>query len=370
MERFERLREHGFTVVVPQSDWRYLYPPEKGHDKIIVQAISQVNALPSIEDSRRAGYDFELADEIMESLNEIFPHPACLIEIKYQFRVEPPDSVLLTALNALRGDGYIDGVRNERAVSLNPMERITLTKEGRRHLEEMKRGSFGSSHGNDTQGEASQFILAQMLAEFRERKLTSADLRSGYEGLSPAELKSRSIAEGISEVDFDLAMRSLERLRLLMTGPIEMPKPDPFGSVLILIPFSRNEYSYLSEEGYKEATRRPLRVNASSARTQIHISGGTFHNSPIAMGGTVKQSVTSAPASMQELLSVFRCEAVKLIDNEARREEILSRLGELEAASDKPTMIDRYNNLVATIGNHITVLGFLLPPLWEMIVKH
>jgi len=51
------------------------------------------------------------------------------------------------------------------------------------------------------------------------------------------------------------------------------------------------------------------------------------------------------------------------------RDDILARLNELEAAHDKPTILDRYNKLVAPVIDHITVLGFLLPPLLQHLLN-
>lgn len=47
----------------------------------------------------------------MESLSEIYPDAIALIELKCQFSEEPSEEVLFAVLNALRGDGYIDGAR-------------------------------------------------------------------------------------------------------------------------------------------------------------------------------------------------------------------------------------------------------------------
>src|ERR1700752_57316 len=104
-----------------------------------------------------------------------------------------------------------------------------------------------------------------------------------------------------------------------------------------------------------------------SHRPHFHISGSTFNNSPIGVGDGFAQTIMSQTSSVSEAVSAFRSEVKKVIDDEAKQREILSRLDELEAAADRPTMIERYNNLVATIGNHITVFGLLLPPLLDKL---
>jgi hypothetical protein len=159
----------------------------------------------------------------------------------------------------------------------------------------------------------------------------------------------------------------LVRSKLVKTGPQEIPKPDPFSDVLWLIPFSKNEYSYLSEGGYKEATRQPSKPEKPPVH--IHISESTFHSSPIGVGDGFAQTVVSPSSTVSEAISAFRGEVLKLISDESTRRAILSRLDELEAAADKPTLLQRYTNLVATIGNHVTVFGPLLTPLLEKLMR-
>jgi hypothetical protein len=67
--------------------------------------------------------------------------------------------------------------------------------------------------------EPSQFILKQLLKEFKERRLTASDLHKGYEGLSIEKLKTSAIDSGISEVDFELTLNDMEKHRFIKTGP-------------------------------------------------------------------------------------------------------------------------------------------------------
>lgn len=256
MERFEKLREHGFTSMLAPSNWCYKYPPHTWHDELIVEAVSKVEKFPRGEPpSRLAGYDHELAQAVMEAVNDVFPHSLALIDLKYQFHTEPSDVVLSNVLNALRGDRYIDGANDSHGKpELNPLEQVTLTTEGRRHLDKkMKKRSRPQRpySGN----EATEFILQQLLSEFRERQLTTTDLRQSYKGLSPSELKNRSLAAGISEVDFDLAMSELDKHGLVKTGPMAMRDNPPGSLVTVIGLYSKGEYSYITENGYKEASK-------------------------------------------------------------------------------------------------------------------
>jgi hypothetical protein len=68
--------------------------------------------------------------------------------------------------------------------------------------------------------DAGRLILSHLLSEFRERKLTTSDLQHSYKGLPPSELKDLCIANGVCEVDYDLAMKELMGEGLVKTGPM------------------------------------------------------------------------------------------------------------------------------------------------------
>jgi len=136
-------------------------------------------------------------------------------------------------------------------------------------------------------------ILSTLLAEFREKGFGTAELRDSYKGLAPTELRSICCSDGtISTVDFDLAMSDLDECELVKTGPMTMYENEPGSSVTVLAFFSKNEFSYLTEEGYKAATR----IGASSPpripTPRVHISGGTFNQSPIGVGAHVSQTMS------------------------------------------------------------------------------
>lgn len=357
------LGRHGFVVVEASSDWRYGYG---WRDKTIQCAMELVHELSNRELTapKSTGYDAELAQIILEKLNDSFPHGMKLIQLRYEMQNEPNDSALGNALAALSGDGHIDQRYSAPHIQLQPLQEIKLTKEGRRYIADMK--SRGVKSTNYIMNDASQFILAQLLKEFRERKLKTGDLMHGYEGIAPAALRDRALAEGISEVDFDLAMNDLTHHHLVNTGPLEFPQNDPSSSIVWLIPFSKNEYSYLSKEGYEEASRLSRSPTTPTREARVHISG-TFNNSPIGVGDGFRQTIVSQTTSIAEDFSALH-EMVKRIVDDDQQREILSRIQELEAATDRPTMLQRYNNLVAAIGNHITVLSPLLIPLMEKLM--
>jgi hypothetical protein len=253
---FETLRDYGFTVVEAPDDWRYDYQ-KSWQETVIRQAIEQASAFQSHYQRRdmTGGYDKQLAEEVLEVMNKTYPQLTNLLQLKHQLGKEPSDEALSTVLSALKGDGFIDGATQHAPAKLNPLVRITLTKEGRKHLEdEMKKKITKTKQGFGI-SDASKFILTQLLSEFRQQKLSIDDLRNTYKGLSPKELKERCVAEGIGEVDFDLAMSDLENHDLVNTGPQVLYDNPPNSSVTIIGFYSKKEYSYLTVDGYKEATK-------------------------------------------------------------------------------------------------------------------
>jgi hypothetical protein len=279
MGSFQRLEEHGFTVLVLPNNWSFRYPPQHLHDELIVAALERLRNLPvEKQRGRPSGYDHELAGAVMDALNEVFPHSLALIELKYEFFEEPSDEILSTVLNALRGDGHIDGARVLHGKpKLNPLERITLTTEGRGHLEDEMNKRSKTQHDFSID-ETSSFILKQLLSEFRDRGLNMTDLHEGYEGLTVIKLKEAARARGITDVDFDLALQDLESSKLIKSGPMDVASGSSRRGVLIVpLIYSKREYLCLTSNGYKRAAK--LSAEVERVKAEHPESGGRpiFH---------------------------------------------------------------------------------------------
>jgi hypothetical protein len=63
----------------------------------------------------------------------------------------------------------------------------------------------------------------------------------------------------------------------------------PGSQVVVIAIFSKREFVYLTEKGYKAAQKSNAKQRSPAAR--VHISGGNFHQSPIGIGSTVNQAV-------------------------------------------------------------------------------
>lgn len=142
-----------------------------------------------------------------------------------------------------------------------------------------------------TVDDLAKHILADVVADFRAKNLGSDALSDGYVGASIVALEMKYCTSGShSKVDFDLALKQLEESKFGDTGPMVPYENTPGSQVVVIAIFSKREFVYLTEKGYKAAQKSTTR--SRSPAPNVHISGGTFHHSPIGIGGMVNQAVT------------------------------------------------------------------------------
>ncbi|MFP9496998.1 hypothetical protein [Pectobacterium brasiliense] len=173
--------------------------------------------------------------------------------------------------------------------------------------------------------EAAKQILGTLLADFTDRELTAEHLKRRYEGPQIVAVATAVCnIDDITQVDFDVAFSELEKGKLIRTGPIESYKNRPGSGVIMLGGYSKREYVFLTEEGYKAARRtpnRPQRVNR--VVNHVHISGGQFSNLQLAAGERIQQtmSVTTGTDSevVAQLISILESQGLQ-IGNEQRVE--------------------------------------------------
>jgi hypothetical protein len=133
-------------------------------------------------------------------------------------------------------------------------------------------------------------VLADVAADFRAKNLGSQALSDGYVGPPIGALEVKYCTDGsYSKVDFDLALKELEESKFVDTGPMVPYENTPGSQVVIIAIFSKREFVYLTEKGYKAAQKSTAKPK--SPATNVHISGGHFHHSPIGIGDTVNQAV-------------------------------------------------------------------------------
>jgi ribosomal protein S15P/S13E len=127
-------------------------------------------------------------------------------------------------------------------------------------------------------------ILRELLSDFEENNRDANDLRQSYQGPAFNQLKRVCTESGISNVDFELAIDDLHRNSLIKTGPPEIADSASFGGVLILPGiYSKREYAYLKEDGYREAKKLALSSQSgdelpksSAKRTGVTIHGDQY----------------------------------------------------------------------------------------------
>lgn len=180
-------------------------------------------------------------------------------------------------------------------------------------------------------------ILADVGADFKSRGLGSMELQAEYVGIPMVELEAKYGAG--MKVDFDLAVDQLEDGEFVGTGPMEGYGNDPGSSIIRYGWYSKREYVYLTEKGYRELQKRPARQ--STPHPTVHISGGHFHQSPIGVGGTVNQTVTFAGQQdledLQRLIETFETHLDDLGLDLAAKRKVAAQVATIKAQlEDEP----------------------------------
>ncbi|MCA5203671.1 hypothetical protein K1S49_26035 [Klebsiella pneumoniae] len=153
--------------------------------------------------------------------------------------------------------------------------------------------------------EAAKQILGTLLADFTDRGLTAQDLKKGYEGPNIEALATAvcSVAD-FTSVDFEVAFGDLEKAKMIKTGPMAMYDNDRNSSVIIIASYSKREYVYLTEAGYKESRKAPNRPQkVQRIVNNLTITGGQFTNTQLGQGETVSQSLNISTASDSEIVA-------------------------------------------------------------------
>ncbi|MBE3465419.1 hypothetical protein IM297_10165 [Enterobacter cloacae complex sp. I1] len=153
--------------------------------------------------------------------------------------------------------------------------------------------------------EAAKQILGTLLADFTDRGLTAQDLKKGYEGPNIEALATAvcSVAD-FTSVDFEVAFGDLEKAKMIKTGPMAMYDNDRNSSVIIIASYSKREFVYLTEAGYKESRKAPNRPQkVQRIVNNLTITGGQFTNTQLGQGETVSQSLNISTASDSEIVA-------------------------------------------------------------------
>lgn len=207
-------------------------------------------------------------------------------------------------------------------------------------------------------------ILGDLVADFREKNLGADALRKEYDGCRTAALELKYCAQGShSKVDFDLALKQLEQDKLVGTGPMEPYENSPGSHVIVVAFFSKREFVYLTEKGYRAAQKTPVR--SASVKPSLSFEGATFNHSQVGIGDAVSQAATYNVESDAEVVE----QLVKLIalrdpvhadDRRARVEELVGVAGTGDLAKAK-SLFQRLFGMAKDVTKQFA---------WELIIAY
>ncbi|WP_175889760.1 MULTISPECIES: hypothetical protein [Burkholderia] len=151
---------------------------------------------------------------------------------------------------------------------------------------------------------SAETILKNLLADFTERNLGSAELHQGYAGPLLIDIEREFCASGKhAKVDFDLAIKELESHKLIRTGPMKAYDNKPGSGFVVIGSYSLRQYACLTEGGYRKAKSSTSNSRGHGNKTSVHISGGTFNQSPIGIGDNVHQQLSVDIGNDSETIS-------------------------------------------------------------------
>ena len=168
-----------------------------------------------------------------------------------------------------------------------------------------------------------------------------------------------------STVDFDLALKDLEDDHLVRTGPMVPFDNDPNSSVVVIGLFSKYEYAYLTEKGYKAAQKIQDKKGQRSATPNVHISGGTFHQSPIGIGSHVNQSLSGRLGDVTVFEGLRK--AINKVEDKGDRANLIAGVEAMEKAHKTPDFVTRYSNFIALAAKHMTIISPFIPALTALL---
>jgi hypothetical protein len=136
----QRFQAYGFIVLELPYELRYEYDKSKLMNTVLGRALQRAEALKDLrgEPEMSGGYDENLAKAVLTVLAKAYPEGLTNMQIKHALSEEPSDRSLLTALDALEGDGHISGTGRRSSTSgrheLMIMANVKITGAGRQHL--------------------------------------------------------------------------------------------------------------------------------------------------------------------------------------------------------------------------------------------
>lgn len=180
--------------------------------------------------------------------------------------------------------------------------------------------------------DAAKQILGTLLADFSDRGLTAQELKNGYEGPNIEALATAvcNVAD-FTTVDFEVAFSDLENAQMIRTGPTAFFDNDENSSVMFIGTYSKREYVYMTENGYKAARKAPNRPQTiQRIVNNLTITGGQFSNMQLGQGENVNQSMSVTTEgdseTVNKLISILESQGVQA--TEQNRADIVAAVEE------------------------------------------
>jgi hypothetical protein len=210
-------------------------------------------------------------------------------------------------------------------------------------------------------------LLTELLTDFKSRNLPAAALTSRYEDVKLTDLKAIVLRDSnLDEVDFDLALKSLEKKKLIRTGPWEILDPPKIPGVGFgLLARSRYEWVALTQEGYAVARESGRAALNRGSHPPSHVSFHNVSNATIAVGNHISQTVTYPEAAWY-----VRAKAAieESLDDASTEAALTAQLDELQhATTSKTGFLEKAQTTFNLVANAFQLAGLTVPALFEQI---
>ena len=196
-------------------------------------------------------------------------------------------------------------------------------------------------------------ILQDVRGDFLTKGYSWQELANHYVGINLADLQQKHCTQGgHSQVDFDLALKELETALFVNTGPMVPFDNKPGSGVFALGLYSKREYVYLTEAGYRAASQMANQKPGHAPHPHVHISGGTFHQSQIGIGDQVTQMqrVDIDKDVGNALTALTQAIASEHSIPNSEREALLEQIAYLSEQAAHPAKDRKLGMIKATLG--------------------
>lgn len=213
-------------------------------------------------------------------------------------------------------------------------------------------------------------LLTELVTDFKARNLSADDLSFGYDDVKVADLKNAVLRDsGLDEVDFDLALKSLQEKKLVKTGPWDLLEPPKIPGVTVLpIPRCRYELVRLTQDGYAAAREGGRAASNRQPGTPSRVSFHNVSNATIAVGSHISQTVTYPDAAW---FARAKAAIQETLGDPSTVARLTAQIDELQrAAESKTNFTDKAKVTLSMIANACQIAGISAPAGFELLHRY